>query len=245
MAGVPIFRGGLAAAVAFVLERIASGRGARIATANLDFLAQARKNGQLLDDLRACDCVVADGMPVAWLARLAGAPETRRIPGVDLVEALCGARAGLRVAMYGSSPAIAGPAAEHLKRSFGANVVSLICPPFRPLTDAELQADLAAIAAAEPEAVLVALGCPRQERFIASAWSVAPRAAWLGVGGTFDFYAGRRTRAPRAVQSAGLEWLVRLVQEPRRLGGRYLVRDVPALLQIAPRCLLTRAARFL
>lgn len=243
MGGVPIFRGDLASAVAFALGRIANGAGARIATANLDFLAQARTNSQLLDDLRASDCVVADGMPVAWLARLAGAPEVRRVAGVDLVEQLCLAHPGLKVAMYGSLPGIARSAAGHLEQRFGAKVVALVCPPFRPLTAEEVAADLAAIAGAAPEVVLVALGCPAQERFIARAFPSVPAAVWLGVGGTFDFFAGRRTRAPRLIQAAGLEWAVRLAQEPRRLASRYLLRDVPALLRIAPPCAAARLGK--
>jgi N-acetylglucosaminyldiphosphoundecaprenol N-acetyl-beta-D-mannosaminyltransferase len=112
--------------------------------------------------------------------------------------------------------------------------VDIVCPPFRPQTQRELEADAGRIGAAGPDLVLVALGCPRQERFIAQHFVAAPRAVWIGVGGTFDFYAGKRRRAPRVLQAVGAEWLARLAQEPRRLWRRYLVHDLPGLIGTAP-----------
>jgi hypothetical protein len=113
-------------------------------------------------------------------------------------------------------------------------VVCAISPPFRQLSEAEEDAHRRALAACHPDVVLVALGCPRQERFVAASYAWLPEAVWIGIGGALDFYAGRRVRAPHVLQSIGLEWLVRLAQEPRRLWRRYLLRDVPALLALAP-----------
>jgi hypothetical protein len=84
--------------------------------------------------------------------------------------------------------------------------------------------------------VLVALGCPAQERRIQEYYHAAPGAIWIGVGGTLDFFGGRRRRAPGWVQALGLEWLFRLGQEPRRLWRRYLLRDLPALVQLLAWC---------
>jgi N-acetylglucosaminyldiphosphoundecaprenol N-acetyl-beta-D-mannosaminyltransferase len=217
-----------------------TGAGGRVATANLDFLALARRSPELKANLRASTMVVADGTPVAWLARLTGSAATRRIAGVDLVEGLCRTKPGLRVAMYGSSPEIASPAALHLRNTLGANVVSQVCPPFRPLTGNELAEHLREISQSEPDLILVALGCPAQERFISASFHQRPQAVWIGVGGTFDFFSGRRARAPRLVQAIGLEWMMRFAQEPRRLGARYFFRDLPALAKIAPGCLARR-----
>ena len=99
--------------------------------------------------------------------------------------------------------------------------------------------------------VLLALELPlaffysqrEQERFIAEHFNAIPGAVWVGVGGTFDFYAGKRVRAPRFFQATGLEWAVRLVQEPRRLWRRYLVNDIPALMAVAPGCFRRGFAR--
>lgn len=228
-----VFDGGLDEAADLCLEALARGQGMRVATANLDFVARARKDAQLRADLEASTLVVADGAPVVWLARFAGAKHVRRATGVDLVAELCqrGAeRGGLRVAMYGSERAIATRAAAAFERMWpGVEVVLQLSPPFRPQSAEEVAADVAAIRASRPELVLVALGCPRQERFIAAHFDAAPGATWIGVGGTFDFYAGVKKRAPRALQRIGGEWLARLAQDPRRLWRRYLVDDLPAL----------------
>lgn len=242
IAGVPIFDGTLTGARALLVASIRDGVGARVATANLDFFALARRDRHLRSLLLASHLVVADGAPIAWLARLSGARSTGRVSGVDLVDALLRASTELpmplRVAIYGSEPEIAAAARETFARRFPrVQIVSQHTPPFRALTADEVRHDLDELVAADPQLVLVALGCPKQERFIADHSAALPRAVWIGVGGTLDFFAGRRRRAPRLIQQAGLEWAVRLAQEPRRLWRRYLLRDLPTFLAIAPGCL--------
>lgn len=238
-----VFDGDLGAAAALLLERVRAGAGARVATANLDFVALARRDPVLRADLATATLVVADGAPVAWMARKAGGERVGRVTGVDLVIELCrrGAPGGLRVVFYGSTAEKAEGAKGFLESAFpGVEVVERISPPFRPPTPAEVAQHRAAIAAARPDLVLVALGCPKQERFIAEHHDVAPGAAWIGVGGTLDFFSGDKHRAPAAIQRAGLEWAFRLVQDPRRLWRRYLLRDVPALLAVAPGVVFAR-----
>ena len=241
---VPIFDGTSAEAADACLAMIASRQGGRVATANLDFLALAGRDPELTDNLRCSSLVVADGMPVVWLAKLKGAQRIQRTAGVDLVRAICGQAdrlQGLRLAMYGSSPEVAAAAGRYLQSlSPAVQVVASISPPFRELTADELDAHGGELAAASPGLVLVAMGCPAQERLIARWHGLAPSALWVGVGGTFDFFAGERKRAPRVFQATGSEWVVRMAQDPRRLGRRYLGRDIPALLRIAPRCAIER-----
>lgn len=241
--GVRIFDGDLDDAVALLRDRLARGRGARIATANLDFLAQASRDAILAADLEASTMVVPDGAPVVWLARRAGAGRVRRVAGVDLVARLCegSGERELRVVLYGSTEEVAREAAERLHASEGAaRVTGVICPPFRPLDEEEQDAERAAIGAAQPHIVLVALGCPRQERLIARYFDCAPQAVWIGVGGTFELLSGRKRRAPAPMQAAGLEWVARLSQEPSRLWRRYLLRDAPFFLRLAPAYFLGR-----
>lgn len=229
--GIPIFDGDIRDATAMCLERIAARRGGRVATANLDFLAIARKDPVLKNDLGACDLVVADGKPVAVLARLAGGHRVRRVAGVDLVDALVANHnePELRLALYGAAEPVSAAAAEAFSRHPRVRIVARLVPPFRPLTPFEEEAEQRQLSEADPHLVLVALGCPRQERLAARYFEAAPHALWIGVGGTFEFVAGVRMRAPAWSQWAGFEWAVRLIQEPRRLWRRYLVRDVPAL----------------
>lgn len=240
-----VLDGDLAVAGTWCADRATSGRGAKVATANLDFIALARKNRQLKADLEASDLVIADGAPVAWLARIAGGRATRRATGVDLVGAIANSAAlpghEIRFAFYGSTEETSAAAAATIEQQYpGATVVARICPPFGKRDASEIAQEVAQMAAANPNVVLVALGCPRQERFIAEHFATIPGAVWVGVGGTFDFYAGKRTRAPRFFQAAGLEWAVRLVQEPRRLWRRYIVQDIPALVAVTPGVILRR-----
>lgn len=228
-------------AVRFCMDAIESGRGARVATANLDFVAQALGNSQLRSQLERSDLVVADGAPVAALARVVGARSARRVAGVDLVQEICDAgsrNGGLSVALYGAAPEVASAAADRIERGYpGVRVALTLSPPYRELDAEERARDANAIGAAEPNLVLVALGCPRQEQVIEEYYPKAPQAVWIGIGGTLDFLAGRKRRAPSLAQRAGLEWAVRLLQEPRRLWRRYLLRDLPALARVMPGCL--------
>lgn len=244
---VPVFDGDLEASLNLILGAIAAGEGLRVATANLDFLALARRDAHLRADLETSHLVVADGAPVAWMARAAGARRVRRVAGVDLVEALVRrAPSGTRLAIYGSTEELTARAVLRLEEGTrGARFVARVSPPFRPLEADEEAALLAPILAAEPHVVFVALGCPRQERFIARHFARLPGAAWVGVGGTFDFFGGRRRRAPKVAQAAGMEWAVRLAQEPGRLWRRYLLRDVPELVRLVPSVVGGRKPRVL
>jgi N-acetylglucosaminyldiphosphoundecaprenol N-acetyl-beta-D-mannosaminyltransferase len=241
---VPIFDGTPEEARDYCLHAARTGVGARIATANLDFLAQARTNETLLDDLQGSSLIVADGAPVVTLARMAGALRVERTAGVDLAIELC--RAGgeeqeFRVALYGGEPGACRAAAERLESlAPHTRVVLTHCPPFRELTDEEQEHERALIAAADPHLVLVGLGCPKQEHRIREYYEAAPGAVWIGVGGAFEMIAGQRRRAGRLVQQLGLEWLVRMAQDPGRLARRYLGRDVPALPLIAADVVIRR-----
>lgn len=236
VAGVPVFNGAADDVLRLCHERIAAGIGTRIATANLDFLAIARRDTRLKEHLNSSHLVLADGKPVAMLARVAGATQTARVAGVDLVGNLLSGHAlpRLRVALYGATEPASRAAADAFAAYDRVHVAARVVPPFRPLTPEEEREERARIREAEPHLVLVALGCPRQEQVISRYFDEAPTATWIGVGGTLDFFAGSRKRAPRWVQDAGGEWLVRLAQEPRRLWRRYLLRDVPALAAVAP-----------
>jgi len=245
--GIPVFAGSAEQAVRRCVALVETGQGGRIATANLDFFALARRHAQLRRDLLDSTLVIADGMPIAWLGRLAGAPTIQRLAGVDLVRELFVDRdssSTFRIAIYGSTREITTRAIESLHAvGHGGRVVYAANPPFRPLTSAEQDAARAELLAAQPDVVLVALGCPSQERLIAEWHGHIPTALWIGIGGTLDFYAGVRRRAPKVAQRFGVEWVVRMAQDPRRLGQRYLLRDLPALVRIAPGCMQSRLVK--
>ena len=239
---VPVFVGSAEAAVEACISKLRDRAGGRVATANLDFLAVARRDAEARRLLETCSLVVADGAPVAWLAGFQSRQRIDRLAGVDLVDRLLAFDSRpIRLAMYGGEESVSQQAAAVLQgRHPHVTVVERISPPFRDLTTEERHRERERIRASEADLLLVALGFPRQERLIADYYDCAPNALWLGVGGTFDFLAGRRSRAPGPLQRLGLEWTVRLAQEPSRLWRRYLLRDLPEAARVTAECLVTR-----
>jgi N-acetylglucosaminyldiphosphoundecaprenol N-acetyl-beta-D-mannosaminyltransferase len=209
------------------IERLVdTGRGGAVFTPNTDHLVTAEDDAALREAYADADLALVDGMPVVWASRLLGTPLPERISGADLTPILLerASHRGLRVYLFGAGPGVAEKAAERL-RGRGV-VVAGTASPFVGLT-AEPDEDevVAQVRAARPDLVLVALGSPKQERFIhRRARQLAP-AVCIGVGATLDFLAGTVRRAPRWMSRAGLEWLFRLIQEPRRLARRYLWND--------------------
>jgi N-acetylglucosaminyldiphosphoundecaprenol N-acetyl-beta-D-mannosaminyltransferase len=181
-----------------------------------------------------------DGMPLVWLAHRQGRHAVTRVYGPDLMLAVCaaGRASGLRHFFYGGAPGVAAELRVRLCQLFpGLEVVGTHTPPFRPLTADEFAEFQAVIAAGRPDVIWVGLGTPKQDRFMAEVWDRLDAGVLIGVGAAFDFLSGRRRQAPRWMQHSGLEWLFRLIQEPRRLAYRYLVFNplfiVRALTQLA------------
>lgn len=214
------------------LERCISGglRGQYVVTLNVDILLTALEHEGLREACRAARWVVADGMPLVWASRLLGRPLPERVNGADLALGLMerAAAGGYRVFLLGGESGVAELAARRLQANLPQlRVVGTSSPPLgfdsRP---EEIDRTVAAVRAASADIVLVGLGAPKQELWLRRHLGETGAAVGIGVGGTFNFWAGRVRRAPRMLQRAGLEWLWRLSQEPRRLWKRYLVRDV-------------------
>jgi N-acetylglucosaminyldiphosphoundecaprenol N-acetyl-beta-D-mannosaminyltransferase len=180
--------------------------------------------------------VTPDGMPLVWLAHLAGWSHVTRVYGPDLLLACCQAPAGRRWRhfFYGGAPGIADRLAERLLRRVpGLQVVGLEAPPFRPLTADEDAALVARVNAVRPDIVWVGLGTPKQERWMAGHVGRLQVPVLVGVGAAFDFLAGVKRQAPRWMQRSGLEWTFRLASEPRRLWRRYLVNNPAFVWRVA------------
>ena len=173
------------------------------------------------------DMATPDGAPVAWMLRRTVNPSQKRISGPDLMWALCEACSGRRVPVYfyGSTDETLQRLVECLRKAFPALAVGgAFSPPFRPLSEAEDQAAVEAINGSGAGVVFVGLGCPKQERWMHDHRGRV-NAVMIGVGAAFDFHAGVVRRAPVWMQNMGLEWLHRLMSEPRRLWKRYLVTN--------------------
>jgi N-acetylglucosaminyldiphosphoundecaprenol N-acetyl-beta-D-mannosaminyltransferase len=230
--------------VAFVAASLAAGRGGFIATANLDHLRRLQQPGPFRDVYAAADLVVADGMPLVWAAKLQGTPLPERVAGSDLIRSLSAMAAahGRSVYLLGGDPGTADAAAAKLTSEFaGLRVAGTHCPAFGFERDPAAMAALRAqLAASRADVVFVALGSPKQELLIAALRDALPHAWWIGVGISFSFVAGQVKRAPRWMQRTGLEWSWRLLQEPRRLGVRYLWQGPPFVLRLLGGSLLRR-----
>lgn len=168
--------------------------------------------------------ITPDGMPLVVVGKLRGLP-VERTCGPDLID-LVSARSvktGLRHFFYGGKEGVAETLAGVLQARYpGLIVAGYECPPFRPLTEEEHAAVLERIRASEADVVWVGMSSPKQEVWMQRHYRRLPQTL-IGVGAAFDFHAGTVRRAPRWMQKWGLEWLFRLMSEPRRLWYRYLV----------------------
>jgi N-acetylglucosaminyldiphosphoundecaprenol N-acetyl-beta-D-mannosaminyltransferase len=231
LAGVRLHAIDEAQCIAHVLRELAAGRGGVVVTANLDHVRRLQQPGPFRDVYAAADVVTVDGMPVVWACRIQGTPVKGRVAGSDLMRSLpaAAAAAGRSVYFLGGDPGAGEAAAAALRAASPAlRIAGVECPPFGFEKDAAYTTALRArLQAAAPDVVFVALGSPKQEFVIRDLRMALPAAWWLGVGISFSFVAGDVQRAPRWLQRLGLEWLHRLVQEPRRLARRYLVDGLP------------------
>jgi N-acetylglucosaminyldiphosphoundecaprenol N-acetyl-beta-D-mannosaminyltransferase len=217
----------MAQAVARIEGWAAAGQSRMVAICNAHSVVTASGDEHFRAALAMADMATPDGAPVAWMLRRQGASAQRRVSGPDLMLAYCAQAAarGEAVYLYGSTPETLRNLTIRLPQRFpGLRVAGSWSPPFRPPTPEEDSADVDRINASGAHTVWVSLGCPKQELWMA-AHRGRVHAPMIGVGAAFDFHAGTVRRAPIWMQRAGLEWLHRLLSEPRRLWRRYLVTN--------------------
>jgi N-acetylglucosaminyldiphosphoundecaprenol N-acetyl-beta-D-mannosaminyltransferase len=202
-----------------------TGKRHQIATVNADFVVKALYDTELRRILQEADLATADGMPLVWSARRLGVPLGERVTGADMVPALAerAAEKGYSIYFLGAAPGVAEQAARILQRRYPGLKVAGVASPSPQAVQSGDPAIIAACNAAKPDILLVAFGNPKQEKWIYQHAHELAIPVMMGVGGTFDLIAGVTRRAPQWMQVAGLEWLYRLSQEPRRLWKRYAV----------------------
>lgn len=200
-----------------VAQSIESRVACQIATVNVEFIMEARRNAAFRRVLNDAGLCVPDGTGVLWAARRLGRPIQERVAGVDLVERIAaqGSDRGWRVYFLGAAPGVAERAAAELGARFGGLQVAG-CHAGSPRR-AEEDEIVKQIQDADVDVLLVAYGAPRQDLWIARNQARTGVPVAIGVGGAFDFIAGVARRAPAWVQRARLEWLHRLLREPWRL----------------------------
>jgi N-acetylglucosaminyldiphosphoundecaprenol N-acetyl-beta-D-mannosaminyltransferase len=201
-------------------------RAAHVVTMNAQFVEIAHQEERFADLLRRADLSVADGLSLVWASRWLGNFIPERVAGADLMVRLCETAAALGKTVYflGGSPGAASRAAARLSRELPLlTVVGVDCPPNGFLENPDECVRVAnRIESARPDLLFVGLGAPKQEYWI-ERHAHLPAKVMMGIGGSFEFVAGFRKRAPLVIQKIGFEWFWRLCMEPRRLWKRYLV----------------------
>lgn len=188
--------------------------------------------------VNAADIIVTDGMPLVWMQKIQGKRRASRVRANDLMVDLCrhAEKEGMSVGFYGGKQSVIDAIKSRIGKELPGLVVSYaLSPPFRTLEPDEDQAIVDEINNSSTDFLFVGLGCPKQENWM-HGHRADIRSVMLGVGASFDFFAGNIQECPEWIGKLGLEWLFRLTQEPRRLWRRYLVLNprfsILALLQL-------------
>ena len=203
---------------AWLLERLQQGSGAHVVTLNAEMTMQAQRNQPLAEIIRNAELIIPDGAGIVLYLRLMLCQTVQRIPGIELAEDLLRSLGNQytekKVFFYGGAVGVAGKAAELWQEEApGLNIVGTCSGYHAPGEAEELRHKLKQL---QPDVIFVGLGVPRQELWISQNRDLCPQAIWIGVGGSFDIWCGRKTRAPRWLANNNLEWLYRLYQEPWR-----------------------------
>ena len=216
-------------ALAFIVELVRARSGGYVVTPNVDHIVLAETNQGLRNAYADAALSLADGMPLMWMARAMGHPLPEKVSGSDLLDPLIARAAaeGLRVYFLGGAPGVAAAAGAKLaERHRGLIVAGSDAPPLGFEKDeTQVMQVLERLRDAKPDLVLVALGCPKQELLMHAYKAVVAPAVMLGIGASLDFIVGTQKRSPAWMSRVGLEWTYRLLQDPRRMAHRYLVRD--------------------
>ena len=204
-----------------------------VVTPNVDHIVRLRDDEEFREVYRNAHLVLADGMPILWAARFLGTPLKEKISGSDILPRFCtiAAKEGYRLFFLGGGGDDAGLAAQKLKECCpGLNIAGIYAPPFGFEKDEEEQKKIISMIRDNNIDILFAgLGTPKQEKWIYGHYKELGVPVSIGIGAGFSFIAGTVRRAPRWMQSAGVEWLWRIIQEPGRLWRRYLIYDTQFL----------------
>ncbi len=221
-----------------VLARLVASRaGSQIVTVNIDFLAVSRRHDKFQSIINSADLTVMDGKPLVWIARYLGIKDCERITGPDMIEAAAelSVREGVRIFLLGGSEAAAQGTRKVLEAKFpGVNICGVYAPPPASYPfPAELDKEICQrIEESKPDVVFVGFGAPKQELWIHDHVKDLNVPVAVGIGGSFNFFAGSVARAPEFLQRIGLEWSYRLWKEPSRLWRRYVLQDIPFVLRV-------------
>ncbi len=210
----------------FLATRIDQAQKTFITTPNPEFLVYAKENPWFKAILNKADMAVPDGVGLLWAGKILGKPIKERISGTDLMEELCAlaAKKGWSVYFFGGKQGVAKKALLKLKKRYSSLEgwsnsgprLELINGKWSTASRKETRKIIQKINAKKPDLLFVALGMGKQEKFISDNWEELEVKLAMGIGGAFDYFSGRVTRAPKWIREIGLEWLYRLLCQPWR-----------------------------
>jgi N-acetylglucosaminyldiphosphoundecaprenol N-acetyl-beta-D-mannosaminyltransferase len=224
--GVPLALTDYERTIEWMDATIATGRRGYVCVAAVHTVMACQEDPELRAAVLGSDLTVPDGQPLVWAMNALGHDLSSRVYGPDLMARYCerAALTGARMFLYGGrdQDALVQLALNLRTKYPGLNIVGGYVPPFRPLTGEEEDFVLDEINRSQADVVWVGIGVPKQEKWMAAMRGRLRAPVLVGVGAAFDFHAGLVSQAPRWMQSTGLEWAYRLLQEPGRLWRRYL-----------------------
>jgi len=223
--GIPVEPLDMEGAVTRVAEELEGRRNGYVCLIGVHGIMEAQRDSNLAQVYARATLMVPDGTPTVWVGRWQGFRKMQRVAGPDLMLEIFRRKefAGRAHFLYGGKVGVAEELRERLTQRFPwARIVGAYTPPFRDLTLEEEESLTARIREAKPDIIWVGISTPKQERFMMRLLPSLDSTLMFGVGAAFDFHTGRIKDSPQWVKQAGLQWLHRLIQEPRRLFWRYL-----------------------
>ncbi len=218
-----------------LIDLAQSGKSSYVCVANVHMLVEAYNDTSFADVVNNADIVTPDGMPLTWGLKIIHNLTQDRVAGMDLLPNLLSAtsKKNMPVFFYGGTQGMLDQTELFIKQNFPfLNVAGMISPPFRKLSHEEEEEIIEKINSSGAQMIFVALGCPKQEKWMAS-MKGRIQATMIGIGGALPVMVGMQKRAPEWMQKASLEWLYRLSQEPQRLFKRYAVTNTTYLWLLA------------
>jgi len=223
--GIPVSAVTMDDVVDLADNHITCGKQLLLGVLNAAKLVNARRDRRLRESLLEADVIVADGMPIVWLSRLVGKSLPERIAGIDIMYRLLKLADENNYSVYllGAAPAVVAKAARQIRNDYpGLRVAGFRDGFFEPAEEKDVAENIRQSGA---DILFVAISSPKKENFLRKWREVMNVAVCHGVGGSFDIVAGVTKRAPAWMQKCSLEWLFRVIQEPRRMWKRYLVTN--------------------
>lgn len=215
----------MAETVAYIEEHIDELRGKYICVSNVHTTVTGYEEADYRNIQNTAALALPDGKPLSLYSKKHGFPEAERVTGPDLMGELFARDNGLRHYFYGGKEETIQVLSEKLPREYPAlQIAGMVSPPFRPLTEEEDERELQKMNDAKADIIWIGLGAPKQERYMYEHRGKV-NGVMIGVGAGFDYYAGTIKRAPMWMQKLSLEWLYRLMQDPKRLFRRYFATN--------------------